>query len=116
MIFEKDFNDINIEDINFIIEQEISENIELEFKEKLNIDTGDETKEFLFDVSSFLNTKGGIIIYGVSEKRLNSKKTGIIDKILGINRTETNDELILKIESKIRSNLQPKPYHLLKLK
>ena len=41
----------------------------IEYKAELHIDTGDDRKEFLADVTSFANSNGGDLIYGIQEDR-----------------------------------------------
>ena len=61
-------------DILQLIENEVPEGRDLDYKRDINLD---DRKEFLFDLTSFANTTGGIIIYGVEEKKdTNSKNTG----------------------------------------
>jgi len=44
----------------------------------LKIDTGDDRKEFLYDITSLANTNGGIIIFGIEEKKdINGHNTGL---------------------------------------
>lgn len=90
-----------------LIENRIPENIYLDYKRDLNIDSSDERKEFLFDICSFANSEGGIIIYGVDEENNKDKSnTGIPGEIIGL-KIPNADILIQKIESLIGSSVQP---------
>ena len=102
MLFNKKFKDINIEDINSLVENSVCENKSLEYKRELNIGTDAEKKEFLADVSSFANSTGGDIVFGVEE----DGEEKIPTKVCGITY-ENEDKLIRKLEDFIRQSIQP---------
>ena len=88
--------------------QSLVDNGQIETK-KLEVKSGlpgtkrEEKIEFLADVSSFANTIGGELIYGV----LQDKNTGKLDKVKGI-EVENVDEEVQRLESMIRDGLQPR--------
>lgn len=102
MLFNKKFKDINIEDINSLVENSVCENKSLEYKRELNIGTDAEKKEFLADVSSFANSTGGDIVFGVEE----DGEEKIPTEVCGITY-ENEDKLIRKLEDFIRQSIQP---------
>lgn len=51
-------------DLLRLVEDEVREDVELDYKVKLESDS----QEFARDVSSFANTKGGYLIYGMDEE------------------------------------------------
>ncbi len=108
-MISKPFDKIDLADIEDLIEQEVSEKRTLDYKEKLPGKGTDEKRELANDVSSFANAAGGDIIYGVSEKLENGKKTGLPDEIVAISGDETGDEAIRRIECVIRANISPPP-------
>jgi Putative DNA-binding domain len=68
--------EFNFDDITALIRDEVEESIHLEFKEANALDKSDgKRKDISKDVSSFANSDGGIIIYGVKE--LNHKASSI---------------------------------------
>lgn len=107
MIFGKNYNLIQFQDIERLVNNKIPESKTLDYKKEINIEKGDERKEFLYDVASFANSDGGVIIYGVSEtKDINNQNTGIPDELCGL--TISNfDKLIQKIEDLIMSSIEP---------
>lgn len=64
----KELNDITIDDLQHLIDESFLEMKTLEYKEKLQTRTDGEKKEFLADISSFANSNGGDIIYGIREE------------------------------------------------
>jgi len=78
------------------------ENKNLDYKRELHIDTDSDKKEFLADISSFANSNGGDIIFGIEEDS--------IDKIhVSIAGIEYQNDYILirRIEDFIRQSIQP---------
>jgi predicted HTH transcriptional regulator len=67
-------------------------------------ETGDEKREFLADVSSFANTSGGDIVFGMREEE------GVAAEILGIAGTDL-DAAILRMDSIIATGIQPRVRH-----
>ncbi len=100
MIFNKDFNDINYEDIKNLIDKKISESKYLDFKSNLHLSKDSEKKEFLSDIISFANAEGGYIIYGIIEEN------GTPIEVQGI-LIENLEKLFLQIEQIIRSGIEP---------
>lgn len=63
----KVLRDVQESDLLAIIEDRVREGKTIEFKRQLSIATSDEKKEFLKDITSFANSSGGDIIYGMEE-------------------------------------------------
>jgi len=66
-MFFKDINTVSEKDLNSLIHDQVSEDDTLEYKEQLTIETVDAKLEFLKDISSMANAKGGDIILGIRE-------------------------------------------------
>lgn len=61
--------EFTIETIKSLIENEVEENVHLDYKDGKALQTNDKGKnEITKDVSSFANSDGVIIVYGVTEK------------------------------------------------
>lgn len=93
------------------IKETAQENIFFDFKQELNLDPTNQKKdprtEFLKDVSSFANAEGGLILYGVSERRDDEGgKTGEIDEILGCSISNIDDQM-QKMTSLLRDGVDP---------
>lgn len=99
----KKFDSISVEDFQSLIDNEVSEGRTTEYKSELNIDSGDEKKEFLADVSSFANTDGGDLIFGIQE----AEDTHTPCNLCGI-QIDNVENLILKLESMFRDSFQPR--------
>jgi hypothetical protein len=99
----KDINNIVLTDFEALIENEIPEGRSIEYKQALSIANDTEKKEFLADVSSFANSGGGDIIYGVAE----NGTTGIPEKLAGL--TFPNLDVTLRqMDNLIRDGITPR--------
>jgi hypothetical protein len=78
----------------------------LDYKREAKISGREESKEFLYDIASFANAEGGLIIFGVSEaKDEEGHNTGLPDAIIGL---QGNIDMIIQaMESLIQSCLEP---------
>lgn len=97
----KDLDSIKINDLQELVDNSVSESKTLEYKKVLNLNNDTEKKEFLSDVSSFANSSGGDIIYGIDEK------AGIPDTLNGI-YIENLDILKQQIENILRDGIEPR--------
>ncbi len=102
MLLDKKIENINIDDMQSLVENSVCENKNLDYKRELHIDTDSDKKEFLADISSFANSNGGDIIFGIEEDDIEKIPT----KIVGI-PYENDDILIRKLEDFIRQSIQP---------
>ena len=100
-MLEKPLNEITEEDLKSLIENEVTEQKTLEYKQKLPGNTDSEKKEFLADISSFANANGGDIIYGIAEEN------GIPKELVGID-VEDIDKKISRLEEIIRTGIEPR--------
>ncbi|WP_292368404.1 helix-turn-helix domain-containing protein [Methanoregula sp. UBA64] len=103
MIQKNKIDEIDLEDLQKLIDNEIPEGRTIEYKEKINVGNDEEKREFLADISSFANTDGGDIIFGITENR----NTGFPEKIVGLDITNADEE-IRRINSIIQNGLQPR--------
>ena len=111
-MIQRNFDDITKTDIDFLIDNKIGEIKTLEYKEKLPASQDNDRKEFLADISSFANSSGGDIIYGIKAAlNENGKKTGEPEKVVPLQGI-TADEAKLQIEALIRDGIEPRiPVH-----
>jgi predicted HTH transcriptional regulator len=69
--------------IKSLFENKIIESRMIEYKKKLPGNSDGDKKEFLADISSFANSVGGTIFYGIKEKAgIPSEPIGILDVII----------------------------------
>lgn len=101
MAFEKPMDALSAEDIQGLIAAAIQEGTTLEFKGALPGRTPDESREFLADVTSFANTAGGHLVFGIDEK------DGVATAVNGLEGTAWDSE-ILRLEALIRDGVQPR--------
>lgn len=107
MLWGKNYSSIEFEDIERIVESKVSENRTLDYKKEINLVKDKNRKELLFDIASFTNSEGGVIIYGIEEEKDNNQNnTGIPAKISGI-ETANIDKLILAIDDLVKTSIEP---------
>ncbi len=76
----KNVNEITENDLQELIDNSVSENKTLEYKQSLPGNLDADKKEFLSDISSFSNASGGDLIFGITEDR----EKGIPKKLEGL--------------------------------
>ena len=96
----KQVNPLSKNDIDGLIENAVREGRSIEYKSALPKGKDEDKREFLADISSFANSSGGHILYGIIEK------SGTPIKAKGL---ENNiDDEILRLESMIRTSIEPR--------
>jgi hypothetical protein len=102
-MIDKPIDDISEVDLQGLIQNEIPEKKNLEYKAELSLNSDKEKIEFLADISSLANMNGGDLYIGIIEDR----EKGIPKEIRGI-RLENPDKEILRIENLIRDGISPR--------
>lgn len=103
----KHISKLQPQDIVDLIDNSVKENINLEYKQALNISDDKGKKEFVRDVTSFFNTEGGCIIYGIQDARdTNKQPTGYPDKILSVT-VDNWDKLENQMYQVVRNETDP---------
>ena len=97
----KEISKIQIADIQELIDNSVTESKTIEYKRELSLVLDSDKTEFLKDVSSFANTLGGRLYFGVEEK------DGVPTKIIGV-QLDNVDRFILKIDNIIRDCIEPR--------
>jgi predicted HTH transcriptional regulator len=69
MLFNKTVDSIEEADLQELVDTQVRESKELDYKEHLSVEQPSEKKEFLNDISSFANASGGYLIYGIKESK-----------------------------------------------
>lgn len=107
-MIEKQIEEIQKLDVDALIQAKRAERRTLEYKAELPFAADEAKREFLADISSFANSVGGDLLYGVvDEKDANNQSTGIPSEapgLAGIN--ETSEQL--RLESMIRDGIAPR--------
>jgi len=68
MTLDKSLTEITEADLQYYVDNEVAENLCIEYKQQLPGEDYDSRKEFLSDVSAFANAVGGHIIFGIREE------------------------------------------------
>jgi len=98
MRFGKELKDLQLSDIQFLIDEKIDESQNLEYKQPTQ-DPQKDCDNIAEVIASFLNTDGGIIVYGISEKK--DKEHRYPDKIMWSIFTKE------RLENLLVSRIQP---------
>src|SRR4051812_7949028 len=96
----KPLDAITASDLQALVDERVSEDLTIDYKRELNRSKDADKKEFLADVSSFANARGGDIIFGIDED------DGVPTAIVGIPGLSDSD--IVGCESSVQSGLRPK--------
>jgi hypothetical protein len=97
----KSLDQITEADLLALVQAGEAESKVIEYKETLPGNTDSDKKEFLFDVSSFANTAGGTLVYGMKAK------DGVPVELTGIVALNSDAEK-LRLHAIIQNGLQPR--------
>jgi hypothetical protein len=100
MLFNKPLAEIKESDLQTLIDNKVSERKIIEYKRDLPGEKYKDRKEFLADVSSFANTAGGYLIYGIATKQ------GVPIELYGVEIANI-DDFKLVCENRLRDGLSP---------
>ena len=107
-MIQRPLDAISRADIDALIANCVTECKTLEYKQELPDDSVDAKKEFLADVSSFANSSGGDIVFGMKAAiDASGGKTGAAECVHPIVGT-TADEAKLRLENMIRDGINPR--------
>jgi Putative DNA-binding domain len=88
------------DDLLTLVDDKVPEGRDIDYKIALPGNSDSEKKEFLYDVSSFANSSGGHLIFGVDEK------AGVAINVPGIQCLDP-DKAILRLEQLVRDGIKP---------
>jgi len=100
-MINKQLEKISLDDLKQLQSNSVLEGKTIEYKQKLPGNSDGDRKEFLADISSFANTSGGDLIFGIAEENGSPKS---IDGFA----VENIDEEIRKHENIIRDGIDPR--------
>jgi hypothetical protein len=100
-ISNKPISSITETDLTELIVNQVAEGKTIDYKLTLPGNSDDDKKEFLADVSSFANTAGGHLIFGMEETQ------GIASNLPGISGLDPDKEK-LRLEEIIRNGIAPR--------
>lgn len=101
MLFSKPTQQLDQADIQQLIDNQILEKKGLDYKMQFSGGSDSDKKELLYDLTSFANSTGGFIIYGVREEG------GIPVEIEGI-ESDSIDREKLRMESLLQTGVEPR--------
>lgn len=100
-MIQRPLHEINERDLLLLIENKVPEKKTIEYKSKLPGPSDGEKKEFLYDVSSFANTSGGDLVFGIEEQGdVPVAIRGVLASDLGAEKR--------RLENLIRDGLDPR--------
>lgn len=102
MIFSgRRIEDISVDDMRVLVESGVPEGKEIDYKQTLPTNDNEGKREFLADVSSFANTAGGYLVFGIREENM------IPVEMCGLSIPNTDLE-IQRLENMIRDGIDPR--------
>jgi predicted HTH transcriptional regulator len=103
MLFNKPLTETDESDLQMLVDNNVREGREVEYKQALTITTPKDKQEFLNDVSSFANTSGGALIYGIKESK---QDAGTPVEVCGL-KGENLGSRIVDMVNIINTGLEP---------
>jgi hypothetical protein len=100
-MINKRVEEILIKDIQELVILKVSESKTVEYKKEIKISTDSDKKEFLADISSFANTNGGDLMFGINAV------SGIPTSLSPLKIVDLDSEK-LRIENIIRTGIDPR--------
>jgi Putative DNA-binding domain len=90
-------------DLQALIDNEVREKKDIDYKVSLPNNTYDSKKEFLADISSFANTSGGHLVLGMREE------AGVPVELCGLQRINVDAE-VARLDNLLRDGIKPRLY------
>jgi len=100
-MISKRLEEVDEADLDHLVVNSVTEGKTVEYKKVLPGNSDSDKKEFLADVSSFANTTGGDLIFGIDEAQ------GVPTGIPGLVFSDPDAE-VLRLDSIINDGLEPK--------
>lgn len=102
-LFGRAIEDITEQHLQSLIDDEVTEGKSIDYKLELNLEKGDDKKEFLADVTSFANTAGGHLLIGIKPDGDRAVE------LRGMAATpEEQDRIKQQIENLLRDSIDPR--------
>jgi hypothetical protein len=92
---------VALSDIDALVTTQVPESRTIEYKQALPSNSDSDKKEFLADVTSFANSVGGYLIYGIAEDN------GIAREVLGV-EVDNIDLEVRRLDSMLISGIYPR--------
>jgi hypothetical protein len=99
-LLDRSLDQITEENLQELIQEGVSERRRIDYKRDLPGAQASDRKEFLYDVSSFANAGGGVIVFGMSEEE------GRPTDLVGVEGDP--DSIVLRLEQMARSAIEPR--------
>lgn len=102
-MINKKIEDITAEDLQALIDNNVPEGRTIEYKRDIPSNSDSSKKEFLADVTSFANTSGGDLIFGIEENNETHEPANLI----GIETNNIDNERT-RLDNIIRTGVEPR--------
>ncbi|NOT43626.1 MAG: ATP-binding protein [Acidobacteria bacterium] len=83
-VFGKPISEVTLDDVQRLVENRVPESRSLDYKAELYEASPKGFREFASDVAAFANTDGGLLVFGVSERRVEGGQTSEPEAIVGL--------------------------------
>jgi predicted HTH transcriptional regulator len=90
-----------------LVANAVAESRLLDYKEQLPGGGDPDKKEFLADVTSFANSAGGDLVFGIRERRKGGRNTGEAGAVVGLPKVSLDQE-ILRLDAILRTGMDPR--------
>ena len=102
------------DDILSLVDDKIPESLVLDYKRDFKIENDGDRSELLADITSFHNTEGGIILFGLEDEKDELNQSTGLPKLPTDNKViiENFDKVKSQIEETVKNNTDPQLNHL----
>ncbi|RUS44937.1 helix-turn-helix domain-containing protein [Cohnella sp. AR92] len=111
-LFGKATSDLDKNDIDRLIDNQVSESIELDYKAELPILNDAGKKELLADIVAMANTAGGLLLFGLKEAKEDGKNAGYPAEVTAMKDPEGKpvnvEQLKQSLDQIIRDGIDPR--------
>ena len=107
-MLDGDLDSVTKDTLESFLDSRIPEGLTLDYKADADIGQREKKEEFLKDITSFANSRGGLILIGVNADPVDKAFPAQLSEIIGFNPSPNLDKYLQQLENILRDNLEPR--------